>query len=194
MRNRYDSERCLLHMLMIYAAGAIAALIIVVLQHFVLSGTDKESDIAAVSSQSVIMTDESTEAARESDAAAGSLSGTGADDTEAVPAAEDMAQASSDTSDTADAEDAADSAMDGGSETVSDDGNALITSSVRFNVAEGTGSLNIRSKPDKASQSLGRLDEGESGDVIEQGDTWSLIKTDDDIYGYVMNKYIVTEQ
>lgn len=64
---------------------------------------------------------------------------------------------------------------------------------VRFHIVEGTTNVNVRAKPDAASQSLGTVDSTVKGEIIEDGDEWTLIKTDSGLYGYVMNQYIEEE-
>lgn len=180
MKKKHDSERCLLHMLIIYVlCSVIAAVCVLVSQNFADS-----RDAAAIP-------DAATTISPVTDVAS-LLSADEASNNTVSEAATSEAVSSEVSSEAAAAETVSSETEETtiSSDTVSDD--TQQTSATRFHIRAGTGKLNVRAKPDASSQLLGRIDENTSGDIIEQGDTWSLIKTDDELYGYVMNSYIET--
>ncbi|MCR5251303.1 MAG: SH3 domain-containing protein [Lachnospiraceae bacterium] len=60
-----------------------------------------------------------------------------------------------------------------------------------FRVIDMRSYLYVRKEPDKASQKLGEMPSGTKGYVLEPGEDWSLITTEDGkIRGYCSNKYM----
>lgn len=64
---------------------------------------------------------------------------------------------------------------------------------VSFTTLNIKSSLHVRIAPGMDSEIIARLSPGTTGDVIERGDEWSLIKTGD-ITGYVSNRYLKFEE
>ena len=59
-----------------------------------------------------------------------------------------------------------------------------------ISLADKTGSLNLRKGPGTEYESTGYLQHGDRIEVLEQGEVWSKIKTEDGKTGYVKNLYI----
>lgn len=186
MKKDHDSERTLLHTIIIYSvSGAVALIIMIILQFTGKPAGDTSSETATIALSSSAESPSAADTSVNSDLEAA--------DSESA-STEVYTEASSEASSTASYTEATSEATDMSVEEVSADDTASENATViTFKVVNCNAYINVRAKPDTSSQSLGQMNKDDEGEIIEQGDTWSLIKTNDDIYGYIQNKYMKTE-
>lgn len=182
MKKDHDSEQVLLHMIIMYSVGGAAALILAIILQFTV-----KPDVSAPMASAVA---ETSAAPQPKKSAVSSTASTSVSEPSTEISSSSAAVSTGTTST------AVTSSASAASSSVTETSSAAESSgaaAVRFKVANCSEFINVRSKPDLSSQSLGKMNLNDEGEIIEQGDTWSLIKTGDDIYGYVMNKYLETE-